>query len=145
MTDAILHFDGLCEPCNPGGYGCYGWVITTVGGETTTGKGCIGQRPTMTNNIAEYAALIFGLEAAKELGVRRLGIFGDSKLVIEQVSGNWRIKAEHLKVAVEKALTLLEGFETWGMTWVPREMNHEADALSQSAYEERTGLKVRPR
>lgn len=142
MKDALLYFDGLCEPTNPGGFGCYGFAIL-VGGETVkTGNGCVGLRPTMTNNIAEYAALIYGIEAARDFGVRRIGIFGDSKLVVEQVSGNWRINAAHLKIAVEKALTVLDGFETWSITWIARELNREADALSRDAYRARTGSEV---
>ena len=84
---------------------------------------------TATNNQAEYAALIFGCEKACELGATELSIFLDSELVVEQISGRWKIKVPHLKKAAEKAHALLAGFKKWEIKHIPREKNFEADKL----------------
>lgn len=140
-----LYFDGLCEPVNPGGLGCYGFLILDEAEqEVAHGFGDIGNRfdenRPMTNNVAEYSALIKGLQKLSErqtldpeISVR---CFGDSKLVVEQVSGRWQIKQPHLQRAVNKAHSLLQEIcgTAWVMEWIPRESNEAADALSRKAY-----------
>jgi len=64
----VLNFDGLCEPRNPGGWSCFGWVLTRDGAALATGHGVAAPPgPDSTNNVAEYAALIAGLEALARL------------------------------------------------------------------------------
>ena len=79
----------------------------------------------VTNNEAEYRGLIQGLETIKE-GVKPkvdLKIFGDSKLVINQINRNWQTKNPQLRVYRDKVLDILSRFESWEASWVPREEN----------------------
>lgn len=86
-----------------------------------------------TNNVAEYEALVLGLEKALEYGARRVQAFGDSLLVVRQVRGEWAVKNPRLVELRLRARRLLERFERWGVAHVPREENVEADALGRSA------------
>ncbi|NYT01393.1 MAG: ribonuclease HI family protein [Methanosarcinales archaeon] len=83
-----------------------------------------------TNNTAEYSALLAGLDRARELGWRQVAIEGDSKLVVNQVSGRWRINHEHLKKLQATVLERLSGFDSYQIKWVPREKNALADELA---------------
>lgn len=91
---------------------------------------CIG---TTTNNVAEYRAAIAGLEAARALGARSVIVRGDSKLVIEQLAGRWRVKQAHLAPLHARARALLDGFERVDLGHVRRELNTDADALVNAA------------
>jgi len=86
-----------------------------------------------TNNVAEYRALIAGLEAARALGARSVSVRGDSKLVIEQVTGRWRVKQPHLQPLRARVCELLEEFEAVDLEHVRRERNRDADALVNAA------------
>jgi ribonuclease HI len=93
----ILYFDGLCEPQNPGGWVCYGWVLQDGDRVVASGRGVArGPGPDSTNNVAEYAALIAGLEALArlDLGAQGVEVRGDSQLVIHQVSGEWQCRSD---------------------------------------------------
>lgn len=127
---AILHFDGSCEPINPGGRACGGYVIKFLSGQEFKGAAVIAERS--TNNVAEWGALILGVRKALELGVTDIQIFGDSKLVINQVNGKWRCHKPHLNKMRVEAWGLLEKFVTWNAQWVRRNENSEADAMSTS-------------
>jgi len=83
-----------------------------------------------TNNIAEYSALLAALDRASELGWRRVVIEGDSRLVVNQVSGRWRINQEHLKRLQVMVLKRLDAFDFYQINWIPREKNALADELS---------------
>lgn len=154
MTPWTLHFDGLCEPTNPGGVMAYGWALVREGAETKAGKGAIPAAPENTNNVAEYLALFRGLTGTAELlrGVppaeyAGLVIRGDSKLVVEQIDGKWNINAPRLVTAHAACLELLNltflPRGPWGIEWVPRDENKVADQLSRFAYTQLTG-KVPP-
>jgi ribonuclease HI len=86
-----------------------------------------------TNNVAEYRALIAGLEAARPFAARAVQVRADSKLVIEQVAGRWRVKQSHLRPLCERARDLLAEYEDVDLAHVPREQNAEADALVNAA------------
>lgn len=126
-----LYFDGSCEPINPGGTGRYGYVINR-GIETFTGKGNLGRYPWMTNNIAEWTALIKGIEHCVNLGIKDINIYGDSNLVINCASGLWRTKAKHLKPFKEQYDKLKKNFGRIILQWIPREENYLADELSKN-------------
>ena len=85
-----------------------------------------------TNNEAEYLALILGLEEVHKRGVTKIECFGDSKLVVEQVNGNWKVKAEHLKELHVYIRSFVEENFVDGFTLehIPREENREADAAA---------------
>ena len=85
-----------------------------------------------TNNVAEYRGLIAGLEMARELDpTAALEVRMDSKLVIEQMAGRWKIKHTDMKSLALEAARLRPVMVTW--TWVPRELNKAADALVNRA------------
>ena len=86
-----------------------------------------------TNNVAEYQALIAALEQAEPFGATRVVVRADSKLVIEQVRGKWKIKQPHLKPLVRRAQELLRGYDVVVLEHVPREENIVADALVNAA------------
>ena len=88
-------FDGLCEPVNPGGMATFGFVIIQDETQIAEGSGLVGSGEGMTNNVAEYEAILSAIVKFKELGLNEsLIIKGDSKLVINQSSGKWKIKSE---------------------------------------------------
>ena len=86
-----------------------------------------------SNNVAEYHGLLRGLEAARDLGADEVDVYLDSKLVVEQMSGRWKIRhPDMLKLALQ-ARELAQGFSNVSYTWVPRAKNKEADELSNVA------------
>jgi len=97
-----------------------------------------------TNNQAEYAGLIFGLEKAAELGATEVEIFLDSKLAVEQVLGNWKVKEPSLKPAVLRAQQLLSQFSQKNLKHVRREFNRDADALVNEVLDAKCGPKIKP-
>lgn len=85
-----------------------------------------------TNNVAEYSALVAGLEMARALDPdAALDVRMDSRLVIEQMAGRWKVKHPAMKPLFAKARQLAPAVVTW--TWVPREQNKAADALVNAA------------
>lgn len=95
-----------------------------------------------TNNVAEYRGLLAGLEAATEVGARRVEIRMDSKLVVEQMSGRWQIKNPGLRPLAARAAALARGFESVSFGWIPRERNRHADALANAAMDRAAGKPV---
>lgn len=86
-----------------------------------------------TNNVAEYSGLIAGLEAATELGATEVDVRMDSKLVIEQMAGRWRVKHPNMRPLAVQAQALAREFARIHYTWIPREQNKDADALANQA------------
>ncbi|GAB3589781.1 Phosphoserine phosphatase 1 [Corynebacterium faecale] len=86
-----------------------------------------------TNNVAEYRGLIEGLRVARELDATEVEVFMDSKLVVEQMSGRWKIKHPDMKVLAIEANKLASGINKVTYTWIPREKNKVADHLSNVA------------
>lgn len=84
----------------------------------------------MTNNEAEYAALVFGLEQARRLGVRRLRLYSDSRVVVEQMRGEIDVRNAALRRWHGRARRAARSFEQAVYVYVPREMNQLADALA---------------
>lgn len=82
-----------------------------------------------TNNVAEYRALLLGIERAAELGASRLQLVGDSELIVRQVKGEYKVKDPALRVLHQQVLDALDGFDDWSIRHVPREENAEADRL----------------
>jgi len=88
---------------------------------------------TTTNNVAEYRAVIAGLEAARDHPSRAVRVRADSKLVIEQLAGRWKVKQPHLKPLHAQARHMLDAYEEVDLAHVRREQNVEADALVNAA------------
>jgi ribonuclease H / adenosylcobalamin/alpha-ribazole phosphatase len=116
---------------NPGPAG-YGAVVRDprTGEVLAERKGFIG---VATNNVAEYQGLIAGLRAAVELGAREVEARMDSKLVVEQMSGRWKIKHPSMQPLALEARQLAEGFDRISYEWIPRERNRHADRLANEA------------
>ncbi len=89
-----------------------------------------------TNNVAEYRGLIAGLAAAAELGARIVEVRMDSKLVVEQMSGRWKVKHAAMIPLAERARQLVAGFERVSFQWIPREQNSHADRLANEAMDD---------
>jgi len=86
-----------------------------------------------TNNVAEYTAVVRALALARELGAREVVMLLDSKLIVEQLAGRWRVKDAKLIPLWEEARRTLRGLDRWSATHVPRAQNTLADALCNEA------------
>lgn len=116
---------------NPGPAG-YGAVVRDkLTGETLAErKGSVG---VATNNVAEYQGLIAGLRAAQELKAETVDVRMDSKLVVEQMSGRWKIKHPSMQPLALEAQNLARTFKAITYEWIPRERNRQADRLANEA------------
>lgn len=83
---------------------------------------------TQTNNFAEYSAIISALKKAKELGATEVECLADSKLVIEQLSGHWKVKEPTIQKLFIEAWNALHQFKPYSLKHIMREKNTEADA-----------------
>ncbi|GAB3499490.1 bifunctional RNase H/acid phosphatase [Amycolatopsis cihanbeyliensis] len=97
-----------------------------------------------TNNVAEYQGLIAGLEAAAELGASTVEARLDSKLVVEQLSGRWKIKNAALQPLAVRARDLVRRFERVRFEWIPRARNAHADRLANEAMDTQAGIETTP-
>lgn len=127
----IVYADGGSRG-NPGTAGS-GTVVYAADGRTVLREivYVVGRRA--TNNVAEYHGMLRGLEAARDLGARTVDVHMDSKLVVEQMSGRWKIKHPDMQALALEARRLVDGFDRVTFTWVPRAKNSAADALSNTA------------
>lgn len=131
-----IRFDGGCsDNGKSGAVATYGWVVTDATTNEVVAKGS-GRCPPgpQTNNLAEWWGLVAAVEWVRCLARRpTLTIEGDSKLVIETLTGRWRCKKSHLRTLRERVLAALAPME-WEARWIPRGENHEADALSRPGF-----------
>jgi ribonuclease H / adenosylcobalamin/alpha-ribazole phosphatase len=113
----------------PAGFGCVVFSAdhTTVLAEH---KQFIGET---TNNVAEYRGLIAGLEQARRLGANEVAVSMDSKLVVEQMSGRWKVKNPGMAELNQQARALASTFDAVTFSWIPRERNAHADRLANEA------------
>ncbi|MEE9543920.1 MAG: ribonuclease HI family protein [Thermodesulfobacteriota bacterium] len=129
----VIHVDGASRG-NPGDAGA-GAIIKGPDGEV------IGELTRylgkVTNNVAEYEALILALEEAVSLGCRSISVYADSELMVKQINGVYRVKNEGLKGLYAIAMKLVEQFATFRITHVKREFNGEADKLANEAIDNR--------
>jgi ribonuclease HI len=86
-----------------------------------------------TNNVAEYRAVLRGLEPAAALGAREGELIGDSELVARQLTGAYKVKHPALRPLYEEAMAALRGFDRWQFRTVPRAQNEHADMLVNAA------------
>jgi ribonuclease HI len=122
----ILHCDGAARG-NPGPAGVGVHIADDDGTTVAEIAEGIGEA---TNNVAEYTAAIRGLERARDLGATEVHLRSDSKLLIEQLAGRWKIKNQNLIRLHREARVLVDGFERVTLEHVPRERNVEADRLA---------------
>jgi ribonuclease HI len=125
----MLHVDGGARG-NPGP-AAIGVVVSEPDGQTVTTFGAkIGEA---TNNVAEYRALLRGLELAAEHGAREVHVINDSELIARQVTGVYKVKHPAMQELHRQALAALKEFDSWSIKSVPRAQNAEADALVNDA------------
>ena len=133
---ASLHTAGVAhhKPGDPIGPAGVGAVLHSESGEVLGEVGrSIG---VSTNTVADYAALIDGLEMALDKGVREVSVFVDSAVVEGHLVGGYRVRPDHLRPPVEHVRQLLDQFSTWSLTKVPRKLNLESDLLGLRGVEQ---------
>ncbi|MCV7221438.1 bifunctional RNase H/acid phosphatase [Mycolicibacterium elephantis] len=113
----------------PAGYGAVVWSADHTA-KLAEIKQAIGHA---TNNVAEYRGLIAGLEKAAELGASEVTVRMDSKLVVEQMSGRWRVKHPDLALLYQRAKALSDRFDQVSFEWIARSENSHADRLANEA------------
>ena len=125
----VLHVDGGARG-NPGP-AAIGVVVSSPEGEVLEEVAeTIG---VATNNVAEYRALIMGLERAHALGASEVEIINDSELVAKQLTGAYKVKHPAMKPLHAEAIAALRGFDSWRVRSVPRAQNARADELVNQA------------
>ena len=129
----VVYVDGLSEPSNPG-TGTYGFVVYEEDKKLAEGNGLAGYE--VTNNYAEYSALVEALKKLKELKVEGdILVRSDSQLLVGQMSKGWEAKGGGYLQKLKEAKDLLKEFGSIRFEWVEREKNEEADLLSRIAYD----------
>ena len=130
-----VHVDGGARG-NPGP-AAVAAVASSSEGETLGERNAyIGEA---TNNIAEYRALLLGLELARDLGASEVEVVNDSELVARQIGGEYKVKHAWLKPLFLEAMSELRGFDSWAVRSVRREHNERADELVNEALDRALG------
>ncbi len=135
MSRVTLRSDGGARG-NPGPAGA-GFVVESDGEVICQGGRFLG---TCTNNVAEYEALIWGLENVLALGHAEVLVLADSELLVKQLNGAYRVKNEGLKPLFLRALSLLRKFSAFEVRHIPRAENKLADALANEAMDARASV-----
>lgn len=125
-TEYVLFFDG-CSKRNPGPAGA-GAVIYHNGVEIWSKSLFVGSKE--TNNVAEYMGMIIGIEEAKNRGIHKLLVKGDSNLVIQQMNGKFKVKSHNLIKLYLRARKSVESFHSIEFQHVYRTDNKRADELA---------------
>jgi len=129
MSRLTVNVDGGARG-NPGP-AAIGVVVRDAGGEVLAE---VGERiGTATNNVAEYRALLRGIELAGEHGASELDLVGDSELVVRQVEGRYKVKNAGMKELHEEVKGALRDFDSWSIRHVRRAENADADRLVNEA------------
>jgi ribonuclease HI len=137
QCDAILNFDGAARNNNrrdvPRLAGAGAVLKRPDGTVLAKYKRFLGD---MTSNVAEYHALIMGLERALACSVRRVEVCGDSELIVKQLRGENKVKDTKLRPLYGHVTVLLARFDWFRILHVPRELNAEADRLANEAIDD---------
>ena len=125
----VVHVDGGARG-NPGPAAVGVVASAPDGGELAERSAYIG---TATNNVAEYRAVLLGLELARDLGASEVEVVNDSELVARQIEGRYKVKNAGLKPLYLQTMKELSGFNSWSVRSVRRESNERADELVNEA------------
>ena len=131
----VVHVDGGARG-NPGPAGVAAVAYTPDGAALGEESAFIGES---TNNVAEYRALLLGLDLARRLGAREVEVVNDSELVARQVGGQYKVKHPGLRPLHREAMEALRSFNRWSVRSVRRESNERADELVNAALDEALG------
>jgi ribonuclease HI len=129
---AVLYADGACRG-NPGPAGSGAALVNEEGHVVAEAVRYLGHG---TNNVAEYTALIIGLEEALKHDVEELDVRMDSKLVVEQMNGKWKVRDAKLRPLAVRAGELVARFAKVRIRHIPRDQNAIADLLANRAIDE---------
>jgi ribonuclease HI len=133
-----VYFDGLCQPINPGGISCYAFIVKSDGRIIYCDYGIVGKpfSEDSTNNVAEYTALAKALRwlLAHNYSTNKIEIKSDSQLVVNQLKGDYKVKARRIMPHYKEVLFLKSKFQDIQIKWIPRDKNREADKLTNKAY-----------
>jgi ribonuclease HI len=129
VNKVVVHVDGGARG-NPGP-AAIGVVVSAPDG--TVVADAAERIGTATNNVAEYRALLRGLELARSLGACEVEIVNDSELIARQLTGAYKVKHPAMRPLYLEAMEALRGFDRWQIRTVPRAQNAEADALVNAA------------
>jgi ribonuclease HI len=132
MTKAIVHVDGGARG-NPGPAAAASVVSTPAGEVVDEAAELLGR---VTNNVAEYRALLLGLARARALQATEVEVVNDSELIAKQVRGLYKVKHQDMKPLHQAAMAALREFEKWSIRSVPRAQNAHADALVNQALDQ---------
>jgi ribonuclease HI len=125
----LVHVDGGARG-NPGP-AAIGAVVSTPEGEVLDEVSeTIGEA---TNNVAEYRAVLLGLDRVRQLGADEVEVINDSELVARQIGGAYKVKNPGLRPLYEQTMKALQSFNRWSVRSVPRAENAHADALVNAA------------
>ena len=125
----MVHVDGGARG-NPGPAAVAAVAAQPDGGVLAERNLYIGEA---TNNVAEYRAVLLGLELARELGASEVAVVNDSELVSTQIGGQYKVKHAGLKPLYLEAVRELRSFDRWQVRSVRRESNERADELVNEA------------
>lgn len=125
----VIHVDGGSRG-NPGPAAVAAVLSTPDGEVVADAKETIG---VASNNVAEYKALLLGLQRARELGASEVEVVNDSELIQKQVNGQYKVKHPDMKPLYAESMTALDAFDSWLVRSVPRAQNKDADALVNQA------------
>jgi ribonuclease HI len=125
----IVHVDGGSRG-NPGPAAAASVVSSSAGEVLDEASELLG---TVTNNVAEYRALLLGLARARSLGASEVEVVNDSELIAKQVRGIYKVKHAAMRPLHSEALAALREFDAWKIRTVPRAQNADADALVNAA------------
>jgi ribonuclease HI len=128
----VVNVDGGARG-NPGPAAIAAVASTPAGEALAERNAYIGEA---TNNVAEYRALLLGLELARELEASEVEVVNDSELVARQIGGEYKVKHAGLKPLFADAMRALRGFDRWAVRAVRREENTRADELVNAALDE---------
>ncbi|PIE55984.1 MAG: ribonuclease H [Desulfobulbus propionicus] len=128
-----LYTDGASRG-NPGEAGAGIVLQNDKGEELLTRSAYLGQ---MTNNAAEYHALILGLDTALELGCTEIAIFLDSELIVRQIQGDYKVKHQTLQPLFSRVRERLPRFTHWQIQHIPRTQNSRADKMANQGIDSR--------
>ncbi|MGK2878219.1 MAG: reverse transcriptase-like protein [Solirubrobacterales bacterium] len=125
----VIHVDGGSRG-NPGPAAVAAVLSTPDGEVVADAKETIG---IASNNVAEYKALLLGLQRARELGASEVEVVNDSELIQKQINGQYKVKHPDMRPLYVESISALAEFDSWLVRSVPRAQNKDADALVNQA------------
>jgi ribonuclease HI len=131
IPEARIYCDGASSG-NPGHAGT-GIIIRILKGRVPKVHKISEYIGIATNNVAEYSALIRGLEEARSLGLKNIEVLLDSELLVNQINGTYKIKNLNLRPLWKRSKEILSQFDNYRVKYVKRQLNKEADSLARGS------------